>query len=84
MSSYPRIRVVCPDGLVHMSTVLVVAEDGSEMPITDRVTRIELVGDPEDGMWRAVLAVEAVELDVTVDDAEKRAAPGTHEKTEEN
>lgn len=67
---YARIRVTSPDGLAHTSTIHVVAPDGTEMPLGELVTRCELVCDPDVGLWKAVLWVDEVEVDVTVNGVE--------------
>lgn len=81
---YARIRVVSPDGLAHTSTVLVVAADGTETPIEDVVTRVDLTCDSETGIWKAVLCVEQVSVDVVVDDIDIRPPAARSDATEEN
>lgn len=71
---YPRLRVTSPDGLVHTSAISVVAPDGTETPFADVVTRCELICDANDGLWKAVLWVDEVEVDVVVDEVKTRDA----------
>lgn len=71
---YTRLRIVSPDGLAHTSTVFAVAPDGTESPIEDVVTKVELTCDANTGCWVAVLHVEMPAVDVVVDKIETRVA----------
>lgn len=77
-----RIRVVSDDGLAHTTQVLAVSPDGAEVPLAQVVSRVEMSCDADTGMWKAVLWVEQVAVDVAVADVETRdvaVRPATEE-----